>query len=351
MKKNTIALIAVALVLIIVVASGIYTFSHFSPETTTQDENVLTIVDPNGDTVKITQPVNGIVCTDAIATEIVCALGCENRIVGVDTSSDFPPLVKTKKSVGEPYSVSIEQILKLAPDLVLAGAPINYFNNQTSSRIEDAGIPVFICHAINPSVDTTESTIDTTCSLVTQIGKILEVQDKATELVNYMQNYQKIVNERLANLTESDKPSVYYEWYQDWQTMIVPTIVQVGGINIAENQTEVAPMMSPEYVAEANPDFIIRMISSSNNDIADFKDAQNQLTTRPALKNSNAVKDGNVYICDYGITGGVQCVVGYLQWAKWFHPDIFSDIDPPVIHQQLLDEFFNITIGGVYAYP
>lgn len=351
MKKNIIMLFTVVLALIIVVSYGAYTFSQSSLESTPQGGNVLTIIGPNGDTVKITQPVNRIVCTDAIATEIVCALGCENRIVGVDTSSDFPPSVKTIKSVGEPYSVSIEQILELAPDLVLAGAPINYFNNQTSSRIEDAGIPVFICQAINPSIDSTESTIDTTCSLVTQLGQILEVQDKATELVNYMQKYKTLVNERLATLAENERPSVYYEWYKDWQTMIVPTIVQVGGTNIVKNQTEVAPMVSPEYVAEANPDIVIRMISSSTNDIADFKDAQVQLTNRPALKNTNAVKDGHVYICDYAITGGVRCVVGYLQWAKWFHPDLFSDIDPTAVHQQLLKDFFNVTLDGVYAYP
>jgi iron complex transport system substrate-binding protein len=353
MKKTTIALITTVLILIIVISSYsvYYTFSQSPSTTPSGNGNVLTIVDPNGDTVKITLPVNKIVCTDAIATEIVCALGCGNSIVGVDTSSDFPPSVKAIKSVGESYSVSIEKIIELAPDLVLGGAPLNYFDNQTSSKLEAAGIPVFICESMNPSIDSDESIIDETCALVTQIGQILDAQENATKLVNYMQDYQNLINERLANLTEDEKPLVYYEWYKDWQTKIVPTIEQVGGINIAENQTEVAPMVSAEYVAEANPDIIIRMISSSTNDITDFTTAQNQVTSRPALKNTNAVKGNHVYICDYGITGGIQSVVGYLQWAKWVHPDLFSDIDPTAIHQQLLHDYFNINLDGVYAYP
>jgi iron complex transport system substrate-binding protein len=351
MKKTTIAFIATALILIIVVSTyGAYTFNS-APSNPNPDANVFTIVDPNGDTVRITKPVNHVVCTDAIATEIVCALGCESKIVGVDTSSDFPPSVKSIKSVGESYQVSIEQIIALAPDLVLGGAPLNYFDNQTSSKLEAAGIPVFICESVNPSVDSDESIIDSTCALVTQIGQILDTQENATKLVNYMQGYQTLVNERIANLTENQKPLVYYEWYKDWQTKIVPTITQVGGVNIVENLTEVAPMVSAEYVAEANPDVIIRMISSSSNDVSDFTTAKNQVTSRLALKETNAVKDGRVYICDYGITGGIESVVGCLQWAKWFHPDLFSDIDPAAVHQQLLQEYFNVNLEGVYAYP
>ncbi len=340
------------LVVIVVGSYGVYTLNQGASETPSQDGTVITVVDPNGDTVKITQPVNKVVCTDAIATEIVCALGCESRIVGVDTSSIFPPSVKAVHSVGESYSPSVEQIIELKPDLVLAGAPINYFNNQTSSQIEAAGIPVFICEAINPPIDSNESLIDSTCALVAQIGLILDVQDNATNLVNYMQNYQDLVDERVANIAENEKPLVYYEWYQDWQTKIMSSIVQLGGINIAENESQVAPIVSPEFVTEANPDVIIRMVSSQNHDVTDFTAAQTQMSNRVALKNTNAIKEGHVYICDYAITGGIESVVGYLQWAKWLHPDLFSDIDPAAIHQQMVQEFFgDITLDGVYAYP
>ncbi len=352
MKKTTIALITTVLILLIVGSSyGVYTLNQAPSQSTNQNGDVLTVVDPNGGTVKITQPVKTVICLDAEATEIVCALGCESRIIGLDTSSTFPPSVASIQKVGESYSPSIEKIIELDPDLVLGGAPLNYMDNQTSAKIEAAGIPVFICQSMNPPLNSNESFVNSTCALAAQIGEILDVKSNATKLVNYMRDYENMVNQRLSNLTQSQKPLVYYEWYTDWQTKIVPDIALLGGINIAENESQVAPIVSPEFVTEANPGIIIRMISSSNNKVADFTTAQSQMTSRPALRNTNAIKEGHVYICDYGITGGIESVVGYLQWAKWIHPDLFSDIDPTAIHQQMVHEFFNITLDGVYAYP
>ena len=354
MKKTTIAIIAVILVVVIAGSTYgvIYSLNQGSSGTNNPEGTVLTIVDPNGDTVKIKQPVKTVVCLDAGATEIVCALGCENRIIGIDTSSDFPPSVTKITNVGESYSPSIEKILELNPDLVLGGAPINYFNNQTSKTIEDAGIPVFICEAINPPLVSNQSMVDETCALVTQLGQILGVEENATRLVNYMKQYENLVNQRIATLSADQKPLVYYEWYTSWQTSLVPSIPQAGGVNIAENQTEYAPILSPEFVTEANPDIIIRMISSSNHNSTDFTTQRNEIIARPALKTTTAVKQGHVYVCDYAITGGIESVVGYVQWAKWLHPDLFSDLNPTTIHQELLSQFFSgVTLEGVYSYP
>jgi iron complex transport system substrate-binding protein len=353
MKKSIVALIAITLVLIIAGSSyAVYYLNRGLSEANNQEGRVISVVDPNGDTVKITQPVKTVVCLDAHATEIVCALGCENRIIGVDTSSIFPPSVTEITQVGESYSPSIEKILELQPNLVLAGAPINYFNNQTSSQIEAGGIPVFICEAINPPLTSNESLVDDTCALATQLGLILEVEDKAASLVNFMRDYESLVNERVANLNANEKPLVFYEWYTDWQTSLVPSISLLGGINIAENESQYAPILSPEFVAQANPDVIIRMVSSPNHNITDFTTAKSQMTSRPALQTTSAVKEDHVYICDYAITGGIESVVGYVQWAKWLHPSLFEDLEPSAIHQELVQEFFsNVTLEGVYSYP
>lgn len=353
-KKTFIALIAVILVVIIVGSSYgvLYALNQNPSGGGDEGGDVLTVVDPDGRTVKITQPVNTVITLDAVATEIVCALGCEDRIIGIDSSSNFPPSVSEKTVVGESYSPSLETVISMNPDLVLGGAPLNYMNNQTSKTIEDAGIPVFICESANPSVDSTESMVDQMCSLVTQLGQILDVEDKSTQLVDYMQQYETLVNDRIATLSTEDRPSVYYEWYTDWQTSLVPSITQAGGVNIAEGSNEYAPVLSPEFVTEANPDVIIRMVSSADHSLDDFTDQYNQITSRTALKSTTAVKEGHVYICDYGITGGIESVVGYVQWAKWLHPDLFEDVNPVEIHQGLLEQFFSgVTYEGVYTYP
>jgi iron complex transport system substrate-binding protein len=41
--------------------------------------------------------------------------------------------------------------------------------------------------------------------------------------------------------------------------------------------------------------------------------------------------------------------------AEWFHPTLFSDLDPQAIHQQYLTDFmridYDLSEHGVFAYP
>ena len=41
--------------------------------------------------------------------------------------------------------------------------------------------------------------------------------------------------------------------------------------------------------------------------------------------------------------------------AKWFHPDLFKDLDPEAIHQEYLTRFQNLDYdldkNGVFVYP
>ena len=96
--------------------------------------------------------------------------------------------------------------------------------------------------------------------MVTQLGLILNEQANATKIVNAMQSYNNLVSDRIATLTTSQEPTVYFEWYFEWETENVPWITQAGGINIAANESLVVSTLSPEYVTQANPDVIVDMI-------------------------------------------------------------------------------------------
>ncbi len=75
-------------------------------------------------------------------TEIVYALGAEDRLVGVDATSLHPPSARALPQVGYHRSLSAEGILSLAPDLVLAsetaGPP------AILDQIRSAGVPIRI---------------------------------------------------------------------------------------------------------------------------------------------------------------------------------------------------------------
>jgi len=64
-----------------------------------------------------------------------------------------------------------------------------------------------------------------------------------------------------------------------------------------------------------------------------------------------AVKDGRVYVISGKVATGVRSIVGELYLAKWFHPNLFSDIEPEAVHEALIKEFYNLDLEGEYAYP
>lgn len=33
--------------------------------------------------------------------------------------------------------------------------------------------------------------------------------------------------------------------------------------------------------------------------------------------------------------------VGMLNYATWFHPDLFADMNPEAVHQEIVETFFN----------
>lgn len=91
--------------------------------------------------VAATQPATSrVVVAGGGLTEILYALGVEDRIVGVDSTSMWPPAAHKKPQIGYLRALPAEGILSLSPTLVLTttdGGPAS-----TLKLIEAAGVPV-----------------------------------------------------------------------------------------------------------------------------------------------------------------------------------------------------------------
>lgn len=55
-----------------------------------------------------------------VPTEILYALGAEDKLLGVSSACDYPSDVKNKPIIGDTYFVNMEEIVKLKPDYLLA---------------------------------------------------------------------------------------------------------------------------------------------------------------------------------------------------------------------------------------
>lgn len=75
-------------------------------------------------------------------TEIVYALGAENRIAATDTTSSYPPAVNQLPKVGYQRTLSTEGLLALKPKLIIAtgeAGPVT-----TLQQLKAAGVPVTV---------------------------------------------------------------------------------------------------------------------------------------------------------------------------------------------------------------
>jgi iron complex transport system substrate-binding protein len=250
---------------------------------------------------------------------------------------DLPVVAETS------FSVNLELVLELEPDLVLADEGLD---DEIRKKMEDAGVAVLEEMSMAPRRET----------FIQNLGLILDAEEKANEYIEYEAYYENLVKERVATLTESEKPSVYFEWYKAWFSTAEgdsyhEMIVTTGGINIAANEPVVTPELSPEYVAEKNPDIIIRMLTYlDGEDLASYQTLHDEITSRSALSESAAVTEGKVYIIK-NTALVARRTIGLLYLAKWFHPSLFEDIDPAAVHEEMAQTFFGTSIEGVFAYP
>ncbi len=309
--------------------------------------SAITITDVTGANVTVDLPVRRIICLTMI--ELVHVLGAGDKVVGYSASLSseakaiLPSSVLMLPDVGTDMAPNLERILELQPNLVLASQRLSDANRK---KLEDAGIAVV--------EDTLTGDRRNVC--IRNLGLLLGAELKAEEFITYEQYYINLVKTRVATLTRSQKPLVYFEWYKPWFSTgpgdsYNKMMVDAGGINIAENATVVNPELSPEYVAEQNPDIVIRMSTYlDGDDLAALQTLRNSILTQPALSETKAVKEGKVYIIKSTLLVD-RDVIGLLYFAKWFHPSLFSDIDPAAVHAEYIQRFFGATLTGVFVYP
>jgi iron complex transport system substrate-binding protein len=326
--------------------------------TSTPSPSSVTVMDGRNESITIDLPVERIISLNSGLTEIFVAMGCQDILIGRDESSTLPPSVLSVPVVGaNAYVPNVELIIEMEPDVVFADSMLAY-NDVAMQQLIDAGITLFITDSSSPEAaeleeltPSTPTPVDFTCELMQTLSLIVGHEDVVEEFTEYVQYYNNLVRNRLATLTRDQKPVVFLEWYKRYYSFQTPNIYQAGGINIAENITLYAPQLNAEFVVEQNPDVIIRLISSQEHREKDFIEMKTEILSRTELADVAAVKNGRVYICDYAFRGGIHCIAGYVAWAKWCQPDLFDDIDPDAIFQEVNEKFFGTTIEGVFKYP
>ena len=190
----------------------------------TPSSEMVVIEDYTGQSVEVPCPVETVISLSSYASEIICALGGFDKIIGRDFYSDFPPILEDVPVVGQSsYNPSVELIQEYDPDVVIADTMLS---DDLRHQIESGGLPVIVTRSGDPVVTITN---------VRNFGLMLGENERAEVIATFIEHYNSIVEERTAGLEQEDMPTVLGEWGSPWKVATPGTgfgdkIAAAGGL-------------------------------------------------------------------------------------------------------------------------
>jgi iron complex transport system substrate-binding protein len=344
-KKQLMILALGILILLLTIGCGQEKTKISQPE-----KKTIEITDSMGRNLTVPFNPQRIVSVNSDVSEVICALGSQDKIVGVADTSKFPPLLKEKTKVGAAFTPNVEKILELKPDIVFGYG--KFLKQEIAQQIESAGIPVVYLDCYK--VKTMDKDVKT-------LGSILNKEKQSKEYMDFFDKYLKEVSDKVKNIPEDKKVKVYIEGYTDYSTnasgsAAAEMLEYAGGKNIAASENKPYPTVSSEWVIAQNPQVIIKAASSST--VSGYgasdegmKKLWEKIVSRTGWQQIQAVKDGRVYIISSEIYTGPRASVGIFYFAKWMYPDLFKDINPENINKEFLHRFYGLDAKGAWVYP
>jgi iron complex transport system substrate-binding protein len=243
-------------------------------------------------------------------TEILYALGAENVLVGVTDLCDYPAAARGKPRVGGMVAPSLEAIVGLRPDLVVA---------TTEGSREDAivhlrrlNVPVYLVVA--------HRVADVT-AVITRIGELTGRQAAAASIVERLGQRVEAVKQAVGPL---GRPRVLYVLWPE--PLIVPgrgailteLIHLAGGRSITADDADAWPRYSLEAAVAKNPELIL-LANHGAGTGAIASEKWQRLSTLPAVKAGRLISVNGDLLHRYG----PRFVDGLEQLARAIHPEAF----------------------------
>ena len=167
---------------------------------------------------------------------------------------------------------------------------------------------------------------------VTQLGKILDKEEKAVQIVNSLQTRIQ----KLQNLGNEKIPRVLaIEWIEPFFTAghWIPEMIEIsGGINLISKIGEHSRRMSMDEIIASDPDIVILMPCGFDTarTISEYKSI---LKKNHAWNSLKSVKNDQIYAVDansYFSKPSIRTIDGLEILAKIIQPEKFKDLIVPV---------------------
>jgi len=285
----------------------------------------------------------------ASATEIVCALGFEQHLVGRSHECDFPEHVRRLPVCTSPkfpiegssyqidqrvkallqeatsvYRVDAEMLRQLRPDLIVT---------QTQCEVcavsqKDVEAALYSWLDTRPQlVSLHPDCLDDVWRDIQQVAQALDVPEVGQTVVHRLQERVQRIAES-ANACPTRSTVACIEWLDplmasgNWMPELVE---QAGGVNLFGQAGKHAPWLEWDELCRQNPEVIL--ILPCGFDILRTEQEMPLLTSRPGWSHLRAVQSGQVYLLDgnqYFNRPGPRLVESLEILAEILHPETFS---------------------------
>jgi len=273
----------------------------------------IVVTDQVGRDVYFTDIPQKIVSLSPSNTEVIYALGLEDRLVGVTEYCNYPPEAQEKEIVGGFSTPNVERIMELQPDLIIAST----IHAEEVPRMEELGMTVLVIES---------STLIDLYTSISLVAEVTGVTVNGEALIASIQQRIQAVEAVVGQIPTEDRALVYYEVYSDplmsagKQAFINEIISLAGGINIFGDLDESYPQISAEVVADRQPEVILYPDYHGT-----AETVIQTMVSRPGWESVPAVINGNVVSVadDSFARPGPRVVEAVEEAAKIFYPELF----------------------------
>jgi iron complex transport system substrate-binding protein len=281
-------------------------------------------------------------------TEIVCALGRGDELVGVTHECDYPPgvellphLTHSKIPVGATsaaieemvveqrgslYELDSEALAELHPDLILTQEQCDVCAvNEATVRRTAASLPG---HPVVESVNPLD--LEGVFAVFRRVGELIDANSEADGLIERFEGTTRWITDRRNG--QPAKKVVVLEWIDPpfssghWNPEI---IARAGGIELIGRTGEKSRRMTWDEVEQADPDFLL--ISACGFSIDRTEAELAEIIDRREWQSLRAVRNGEVAITDgsaYFSRPGPRLETSLRIAAAAINPEVFGDLAP-----------------------
>jgi iron complex transport system substrate-binding protein len=288
-------------------------FTFYLPNFVFATDYPLTVTDEMNRTVTLQAEPQRIISMLPSHTETLCALGICDRLVGVDSFSNYPPEAEALPKLGGGLTgydggPDVEGIVALEPDLVLVSE-----YGELAQLLEQAGLTVY---AGSPQ------SYEDTFTFFEVLGQLTNREIEAALLTEKVKKEVEAVSSLVAG---AESVSVYYEIdatpYSVGPNSFIGTLLsKAGGQTIVTEEQGDFPQLDPEFIISSDPEVIILSDAPSGESIE-------TLQARPGWENLQAITNNKVFAMtdeqnDVANRPGPRLAEVVRFFAQLLHPDL-----------------------------